>query len=349
LVVGACTSITPAFGQTDEQRAGARSLATDGAAAFKEGRFKDAVDLFSKAESLVHAPPHLLFLARAHTKLGQLVRAREAYLKIVKEQLTPSAPPAFREAQGSAQRELAAIEPKIGSLAIKVEGSESAKDLAVKIDDVPISAVLVGSSQPIDPGDHKIEAAATGFRAQPQFIKVTDGEKASITLKLESDANAPPPTAAATPGAANAAAPGAPPGTTATPGAPPADTGTSGGGSNGMRIGAYAAFGVGAVGIGLGTVFLLKASGKHSDASDLFDQNHCGVSLCTKSIQDQVNQLDADGKSASTLGIVGFVIGGAAVVTGVTLLVMSSGTSEAKTASVQPWIGLNSAGLSGTF
>src|SRR5262245_32455278 len=89
----------PALAQSDEQRAGARTLATEGAAAFNEGRFKDAVDLFSKAESLVHAPPHLLFMARAHAKLGHFVKAREAYWKIIKEPLAPNAPQAFKDAQ----------------------------------------------------------------------------------------------------------------------------------------------------------------------------------------------------------------------------------------------------------
>src|SRR5262245_168260 len=88
-----------AAAQTDEQRAAARAVATEGAAAFNQGRFKDAVDLFTRAEALVHAPPHLLFLARAHAKLGQFVKAREAYMKILKEQLTANAPPAFRNAQ----------------------------------------------------------------------------------------------------------------------------------------------------------------------------------------------------------------------------------------------------------
>src|SRR5260221_11311671 len=190
LLVCACS--VPAFSQTDEQRAGARSLATEGASAFSDGRYKDAVDLFSKAESLVHAPPHLLFMARAHTKLGQFVKAREAYLKITKEQLAPNAPQAFRDAQGAAPRELAAIDPKIGAVTVKVEGAEAAKDLQVKVDGVAISSVLVGVSQPIDPGDHKIEAIATGFRPHPRLLKIGEGEKTSTSLKLEVDPNAAP-------------------------------------------------------------------------------------------------------------------------------------------------------------
>src|SRR5688572_28290531 len=84
-----------AAAQSDEQRAAARSLATDGAAAFNEGRYQDAIDMMTRAESLVHAPPHLLFIARSEENLGRLVKAREAYLKIVKEQIPPGAPGAF--------------------------------------------------------------------------------------------------------------------------------------------------------------------------------------------------------------------------------------------------------------
>src|SRR5689334_21165790 len=98
LALSLCMWTSAAHAQTDEQRAGARSLATEGASAFKDGRYKEAVDLFTKAESLMHAPPHLLYLARAHVKLGQYVKAREAYLRITKEQLGGNAPQAFRDA-----------------------------------------------------------------------------------------------------------------------------------------------------------------------------------------------------------------------------------------------------------
>jgi tetratricopeptide (TPR) repeat protein len=333
-----------AYGQTDEQRAGARSLATEGAAAFNDARYKEAVDLFTKAESLMHAPPHLLYLARAHAKLGQFVKAREAYLRVTKEQLAPNAPQAFREAQTTAQKELNAINPKIGSLEIKVEGAEAAKDLSVKIDGNPIAAVLVGVPQPIDPGEHRVEASATGFRAQPQTVRLGDGEKASTVLKLEVDPNAAPMAAA---GAAPAAAPGA----ATAPGAPVKDTSvsmdsTSSG--SGMKIGAYAALGVGAVGLGLGTVFLLKAGSKRSDADALCNLPDGGCPLDKKS---EVEQLDADAKSAGTISVVGFAVGGVGIAAGVVMLIMS-GKSESSTAarpSVYPWVSGNSAGFAGRF
>src|ERR1043166_614467 len=88
--------------QTDEQRAAARSIAVEGARACTEQRWQDCVNLFQRAESVVHAPPHLLYMARAEEKLGHVVRARELYLKIVRERLADNAPQAFRDAQTTA-------------------------------------------------------------------------------------------------------------------------------------------------------------------------------------------------------------------------------------------------------
>src|ERR1700709_1363758 len=62
-----------AWAQTDDDRAGARVAATEGVKAINEKRWADAADLFTRAESLVHSPVHLLYLARAQEKLGKLV------------------------------------------------------------------------------------------------------------------------------------------------------------------------------------------------------------------------------------------------------------------------------------
>jgi hypothetical protein len=337
----------PASAQTDEQRAGARSLATEGALAFNEGRFKDAVDLFGKAESLVHAPPHLLFMARAHAKLGQFVKAREAYMKIVKEQLPPNAPQAFRDAQVAAEEERKQVEPRIGRLLVKVEGAEGAKDLSVAIDGQPISTVLLGVPQPMDPGDHTVTATATGFKAAPATVSLKDAGSAAVTIKMEVDASAPPPGAAPV-----GESPGAGAGVSVGPTTePPSDSGTSGG-SNGMRIGSYVGFGVGAVGIALGTVFVLKSSSNRKDADKAATalEAQCG-NVCDADSPEARNVADLDDKarSAKTVGIIGYVVGGVGVAAGVTLFVLSNKKDEPKSAFVAPYVGLGAVGVRGAF
>ncbi|MGC4065119.1 MAG: hypothetical protein QM784_10830 [Polyangiaceae bacterium] len=73
----------------------------------KPGATRNRSNRFNRAEKLVHAPTHLLYIARSNVKLGYLVRAQEAYQQLIREQLGASAPQAFRDAQGAAERELA--------------------------------------------------------------------------------------------------------------------------------------------------------------------------------------------------------------------------------------------------
>jgi hypothetical protein len=112
-----------------------------------------------------------------------------------------------------------------------------------------------------------------------------------------------------------------------------------------MRIAAYSAFGMGAVGLGLGTVFLIKSSSKRSEADNL-----CTLpgGSCDRRNQPAIEQADSDADSARTIAIVGFVLGGAGAAAGALLLVLDKG-SDAKSASIRPWVGLGSAGISGRF
>jgi hypothetical protein len=338
-----------ASAQTDEQRAGARSLATEGAQAFNEGRFKDAVDLFGKAESLVHAPPHLLFMARAHAKLGQFVKAREAYMKIVKEQLPANTPQAFRDAQVTAEEERKQVEPHIGRLTIKVEGAETAKDLNVAVDGQPVSTVLLGVPQPMDPGNHSVTATATGFKAAPVSVTLKDAGQAAVSIKMEVDESVPLPTAApvATPTSTQV--------TMAPTGAPSSD---SAGGSNNLRIGSYVGFGVGVAGLALGTVFVLKSASNRSDADKAnkeLEATGCsttgGHPACdaTSPLAVRVAGLDKDAKNAQTIAIVGYVVGGVGVAAGVTLFVLSMNKDKQSAAYVAPYVGPGSFGLRGAF
>jgi tetratricopeptide (TPR) repeat protein len=343
LVTALLSSPLAAFAQSDEQRAAARELATSGLDAFKAGKYDQALENFTKAESLFHALPHLLFIARSHAKLGQYVSAREAYLKITREVLPANAPQAARDAQSNASSEIANVEPKIGRVTINVAGKEQLKNLVVTLDGTPVSAVLIGSPMPIDPGDHVIEGVATGMRGKAN-VGVAPGQRQEIALKLEPDASAAPPiagvvpaTVAAQPGAAGPPAAGQP--------APPPDTNANHGGANGLRIGSYVAFGVGAVGIVGGIAFMLQSSSKRSDADKLCTLPN---GYCELSVKDQVNSLDSDANKARTLAIVGYALGAAGIGAGVTLFVLSAGHSG-KSASIAPWVGVNSAGVRGKF
>jgi hypothetical protein len=279
-----------------------------------------------------------LFLARAQERLGQLVRAREAYLKITKETLPATAPQAFRDAQASAEQELRAIEPRIATLTLSVEGAEGATDLQVMIDGSPTPAALLGVPRPIDPGEHRIEAVASGFRGEPATVKLLDGERKEVVLRLAKDPNA----AAAQPAAAEVPAP-----------APPVDSAAAASNDSGkaMRIGSYVAFGVGALGLGAGTYFLIDSRSKRSDADAKTQECEArGPCLASNPLAGQIAELDDDASGSLTLSIVGFAVGGVGIATGAALLLMSpSDEGQSAGFSITPVLGFGTAGVIGRF
>ena len=62
-----------------------------------------------------------------------------------------------------------------------------------------------------------------------------------------------------------------------------------------------------------------------------------------------MDELDDDASSAKTLGIVGYVVGGLGVATGVTLFILSSKKEESRSAYVAPYVGLGAVGVRGAF
>ena len=123
-------------------------------------------------------------------------------------------------------------------------------------------------------------------------------------------------------------------------------------GMNGMRIGAFVALGVGVVGLGAGTVFGLQAKGKYQDANDITDRE-CGAGASDCALGDAFpawKSASDDADSAKTLSLVGFIVGGVGVATGVTLFVLSSGKKEQPAAAkVEPYLGVGALGVRGSF
>lgn len=119
---------------------------------------------------------------------------------------------------------------------------------------------------------------------------------------------------------------------------------------NGKRIAAYVALGVGAVGLGAGTFFVLSSHSKHSQANDKYAA--CGGSAgCTNSnpLSSEVGSLDDSARSARTLGIVSYAVGVVGIGAGVTLFVLSGDKKQASGWSFSPQLGLNGARVTGTF
>jgi hypothetical protein len=201
----------------------------------------------------------------------------------------------------------------------------------------PMSAATIDLG--LHPGHHSI--VAKNEQGQARW-EVDLSPASSVTHKFEI-ANA-----SAQPGPA--APPVATPPTDPGPAAPVVAVGTDSTEPNSKsstRTLAFVAGGVGVVGVGAGVLFAVMRSSKVKESEDLCT----GPSgACPESQRTKIDELDNSAKTNGTLSVVGFAVGGIGLATGAALFMMSSpSTSSAASPRFQPWVGLGSAGVAGTF
>ncbi len=335
-------SAPPAAAQTKEQKAAARAAAEAGGDAFDAGKWADAADLFERAERLVHAPPHLLFAARAHAKLGNLVQARELYLALTREELGDSAPRAFKDAQQIGARELVDVEARLPHVSVVVQGAGKLPIRVTRNGDV-LATELLGVPVPINPGDYSFQAFADGMESTVTTVKITDGARETVLLTLRPIPGWRPPASdgAESPGNRDGARSGG------------SGTGSdsSGGGGSGrpLLIGSIASFAVGAVGVGLGLVFFDKYATTRDEASARYI-NCKSADTCPKGSPEALAIAELDSTRDRQLGmsIGSLAVGGLGLAGGVTLLILDANRTESA-AHVMPVFGLNHVGLRGRF
>jgi hypothetical protein len=347
LLAAGLTSST-SFAVSDEERAGARAAANQGADAFDQGKWAEAAELFGRAEALVHSPIHLSYIARAQMKLGHWVEAYELFNRIKREPLTPPISTPVANAVADANHQLSVLDAQLPYVTINVKGGDG-KGVTVTMDGVVVPSALLGVLHPVNPGAHKFRASSATESSNDVNMDFKPSVRQTVDLVLT-------PSTAALPAAVPVAAPI---GTAATPvaassepppvspAAPDSDSSSPG---SGLRAGGYVALGVGVVGVGLGTVFLISAGSKQKKGDDAFSA--CQNRGCSTSEQGEIDGFDKDAASGKTLALTSFIVGGIGAATGITLLLLAGNSKAAEapaTAHVEPYVGYRTLGLTGRF
>lgn len=366
-VSGVCVFIAAqsALAQTDLERATARDAANNGRAAFDAGKYEKAIDYLSRAEQLVHSPTHLLFMARAQAKLGRLVAAHETYLKITRETLAANAPKAFVSAQEAAEQEQEALDARLPSVTVQLQGATTAPDTTIQMDGTPLPTAMIGIPLPADPGEHVFKATGPWIASDPVTIKLSEASKQTVTLKLRStgtpSASVAATTKAAQPApaataAAAAVATEAPPSSRSSEPAPayqPTTVDHRKKHSVPLLVTSGLFFAAGLASAGVGGSYLLKASDTRNEADKLFEQ--CRLmngGTCPGEMSEVILSKDNDADHQSKVGIFCMVGAGVGVVTGLTFLIIDLSTAKVESARaprILPVIGPQSLGVVGTF
>ncbi len=320
---------------SDEQKAAARLMGTEGVKLAMNGDCAHAVDKLTRAEALVHAPTTAVWLGQCDIQLGHLVAGTEILNRVLRETLPDGSPKSWVDAKQRAQSMFDAAEPRIGKLTIHVDHAPGV-DPQVTVDGEPVPSVLLDNERPTDPGTHHVVAGAPGTSIAAADVTLTDGQSQRVSMRIEGGAPAVVVPAA---GGSTAPPPQQPPAqggspATAEPSAP-------------NHTAAFVTYGVGAAGLIFGSIFGVLAL---SDKSRLDSAMGC-PGACPTSSKSDVDAIHRD----SLVSTIGFGVGIVGAALGTVFLVTahpdahSDDSPRTGRIEVRPWVGLGSAGVGGTF
>jgi hypothetical protein len=320
-----CLDAGPARGQSARDKATARALTHEGDEFAKKGDCKIAIEKYKQAASLYPAASILASLAECQISLGKLVEGTETAQQVAREELGPKPKQAFVNAQRRARELLQANEAKIAKLRVSVS-PESPRDLRVQLDDEELRVTSLGAELRVDPGAHRVAAQAPGYVLVKQEVTLEPGASKDIVLQLEPEPSAKP-KAAPVPRLA--------------PVNVPSGNEAHANAHHQPNLPAYVSFGVGGVGLVVGTVFGLQALSTKSKLDDACNGN----GDCPSRSQSDVDGL-ATKSLVSTIGF-GTALVGAGLGTYFLLNPASDKSRQGVTA--RPWVGVGGAGVAGSF
>ncbi len=263
----------------DDPKEKARVLFRKGATAVDQKSFAEGLEALQEAESLFHAPTHVLYIARAQAGLGKLLEAKASYEKVRDEDLGAKKSDAFVDAQKSAVRELEELEARIPKIVVKV-GPSRPDDLVVKMNGQRLDRARLGTPMEVDAGTYTFEARGGDLVAGK--VTVSAAERTTVDVKLVLQ----------------------------TEGAPSSSSSTVSSSSEGMpamKIAGIPLRAIGAAGLATGGILGALHFVRSSSADEKYDS-------CGKACQTEIESLD---KEAATFGnaSIGSLAGGAAVLT----------------------------------
>lgn len=253
-----------------------------------------------------------LYLARTRAALGQLMEAADDYRSVVTSAEPSNPASAARDAE-AARDELAQLRPRIPSIEVALGDLEQrSRNLRLVMD-----GRLITYSAPIqvNPGHHEVVASdAEGEQARLE-LEINEGESKTVGMSWRSLG-----------GRGNK------------------KNEQAVGGSAARRAWGVVALGVGATGLGVGTVTGIAAMTRYSRA-----EAHCPANRC---VEGAPSPEDASAfRTLRTISVAGYVAGAAGVGTWLGLL-LTTPTHQPEHPKVSPWtpvVGVGSAGARYVF
>ena len=334
----ACASLVLAFAISAPALAQSNSADSDranllfkkGKVAFNEGKYADALRIYSEAWHLKQSPDIAANLAQTESELGKHRDAAEHFSFALAHLL-----PSTTDEQKKALADGLDVEKKeVGTLHVTLEPA----DAALNVDDAPVTLPVDGNIF-VEPGEHRCSVTREGYEAGQQTAQVSKGSSQVLWIKLVPTGGVPSPGAN---GGAVSVSDNAPPPLNQ-------DSGRS-------LVPAFVGGGLVVAGAAVGVAFLLSANSSQTDAdhikAGLTGDNACGAGTPFGPQCSDLHDKNSAVDSARTVEVVGFAVAGAAAVGTALYLLWPHGSSAAArtwspTFAMAPGVG--SLGLFGRF
>jgi serine/threonine-protein kinase len=308
LLVGRTASATSAADQ-----AAAEALFNEAKKLVAAGDFEHACPKFAESNRLDPGSGTLLNLGACYEQLGKLASAWGAF----NEAAVTARNAGDAGRQEEATRRAATLAPRVSKLTITVSPSARVPGVEVRRDGALVGEGQWGSSIPTDPGQHRIDAAAPGYKPWSTIVQV-DANAAATSIDVPPLEKGALPLAPSTPAAVSPAY------------------------WNGQRAAGLALGSIGVVGVivggALGGLALSKNSASKQDCSPT-DPNSCtvaGVALRNTAI-------------TAGNGATGAIIAGGALLTTGIVLFATGAPRKTEGARIEVLSGVGALALRGRF
>jgi len=284
-----------AWAQNAQDRESARQLLDRGDAQLEQGDLEGALASYRAAHELMHVPTTGLEVARISAKLGKLVEARDVALEVIRMPAAAREAKPFKVARAAAEDLARELATQIPTLRLELTPEAAADQASLEIDERSVPPAALGLGYALNPGRHRVQIAATGYRPVAQDITLRPGETKTLRVKLVLA-----PTAKVQP----------PPPPEASPAPPPERSST---------WPQWVGFSLGGAGLVAGTVAGILSLNRTRAAKE-----HCTGNLCTPEAEHDLNEA----MTMATISNAGFGVAVLGASIGLTSYLLSGNTAQ---------------------
>jgi len=249
-----------------------------------QGRWQDSCARFRESMAVDPAVGTLLNVAGCSAKEGKLAQAIKEYQRLEEINARTRDPDRQRNVREQASAALKDLLRRVPRIVLKITPRSPAA--RVVLDGRDAEVVRAGEPLLVDVGAHVIEVEADGYARARASVSVKEGEQLTVPIELKS-------------GVASAA------------------------GSPGLRIAGWIVSAIGAGALASGGMLFVLAADRAGQVRDVCGPDAAPPS-CPRGSAERANEISDEGEMFSSASYALLAVGGAALVTGVALVIVDT-------------------------